>query len=285
MSEKKSIVKKITDRLKGYKKSMNKIIYFFGVILIIITSLILVDYYKLIFLSTKILNTLKTLIFIVGIYLLASLILRFTSTWVTKFLKDIETKLIIAKLYSFGIYLIATIIVFWKIGVKVENIVLFTGLITTGLAFALREVLLSMFVWFILLVKKPFRIGENIKIGDEEGLVKHIGVFYVLLSTTQNNFDEYIKIPNKTFIDKSIYNYKKKPVPLNISVVLKGEQKNLEQKMKNLNEKIDFVKIYKAPSIEGVKEYIYLKVAVFSEYQEREKNKTKIVQLILDIFK
>jgi len=39
----------------------------------------------------------------------------------------------------------------------------------TGLAFAVRDVLMSFFAWMILLRKKPFRIGDYIRIGEDEG--------------------------------------------------------------------------------------------------------------------
>ncbi len=268
-------------------KLLNKTILIFGAILILFISLILIDSYNLISLSIAIINILKTLAVIISSYFIASVIIQFTSSWSIKFIKEenIETKLIIKKIYSFMIYLLATAFVLWKIGVTIQNIALISGLLATGLAFALREVLLSFFVWFILLIKKPFRIGDNIKIGEEEGNVKHIGIFYVHLDSTPESYDDFIKIPNKIFIDKAIYNYGNRKVPFKVSMTIKSNVKDLNKKIEILNNKINFVNIYKKPYLENIDGNLYITTYLISEYDKRTENRNKIIELIINIFK
>lgn len=285
---KKNIVSKISESINNHQKGLNRLIFIFGGILALFITLIVVDNYELISFSKTIINVLKTLAVIVSSYFIASVIIRFTSSWSVKFIKDedIETKLIMSKVYSFMIYLLATAFVLWKIGVTIQNIALMSGLIATGLAFALREVLLSFFVWLILLVKKPFRIGDNIKIGEEEGVVKHIGIFYVHVDNTPESYDDYVKVPNKLFIDKAIYNYGKKPVPIKISMNIKPETKDIYKKIKLLTERMDFVEIYKKPYLENPKDnFLYITTIVYSDYHKRTENRTKITELIIEIFK
>lgn len=285
---KKNIVSKISESIHNHQKGLNRLIFIFGAILTLFITLIVVDNYELISFSKTIINVLKTLAVIVSSYFIASVIIRFTSSWSVKFIKeeDIEAKLIMSKFYSFLIYLIATAFVLWKIGVTIQNIALISGLIATGLAFALREVLLSFFVWLILLVKKPFRIGDNIKIGEEEGIVKHIGIFYVHIDNTPESYDDFVKVPNKLFIDKAIYNYGKKPVPIKISMNINPETKDIYKKIKILTEKINFVEIYKKPYLENTKDnFLHITTIVYSDYHKRTENRTKITELIIETIK
>ncbi len=285
---KKNIISKISESINNHQRGLDRLIFIFGGILALFITLIVVDNYELISFSKTIINVLKTLAVIVSSYFIASVIIRFTSSWSVRFIReeDIETKLIMSKVYSFMIYLLATAFVLWKIGVTIQNIALISGLIATGLAFALREVLLSFFVWLILLVKKPFRIGDNIKIGEEEGVVKHIGIFYVHVDNTPESYDDYVKVPNKIFIDKAIYNYGKKPVPIKISMNINAATKDIYKKIKLLTEKMDFVEIYKKPYLENPKDnFLYITTIVYSEYHKRTENRTKITELIIEIFK
>jgi small-conductance mechanosensitive channel len=161
-------------------------------------------------------------------------------------------------------------------GVTLENITLFVGLIATGLAFALREILLPFFVWFMLLTKRPFRIGDYIKIGDDEGRVKHIGTFYVFLDPLNTDLNQTIKIPNKIFLEKQVINYGgiNLPIFLKIPVTamdLKDSEKRIEEIKKNL------IKIYPEytinPKLVSDKEYVYL---LFDFTVSTKENYTKI---------
>jgi small-conductance mechanosensitive channel len=55
----------------------------------------------------------------------------------------------------------------------------------------------------LLLTKRPFRISDYIKIGDNEGKVVTIGSFYVFLKPiSYHPKDSLIKVPNKFFWKK-----------------------------------------------------------------------------------
>jgi len=141
------------------------------------------------------------------VMLITTVVLRFTANKVwTMFEKEmeVEQRIIISKLYSISLYSLAFIISFWRAGLSINNITIFAGLIATGFAFAVRDVLLSFFAWFIILNKKPFHMGDYIRIGEEQGLVTRIGTFFFTLEL--ENPDEYIKVPNSHVMTKSIYN-------------------------------------------------------------------------------
>ncbi|MFT4308938.1 MAG: mechanosensitive ion channel domain-containing protein [Candidatus Woesearchaeota archaeon] len=120
-----------------------------------------------------------------------------------------EQKILSSKLYVALIYLIAVMIIFWQVGVTLQNIALFLTLFATGLAFAIRDVIISYLAWYILLTKKPFRIGDHIRIDEHEGRVEYIGTFYVIIDEYPETYDDFVRIPNKLFLEKPIKVYGK----------------------------------------------------------------------------
>jgi MscS family membrane protein len=227
--------------------------------------------------------------------LIISVILRFTSNRVwTMFEKEmeLEQRIIISKLYSVSLYSLALLITFWKAGVSLGNLTLFIGLIATGFAFAIRDLLLSFFAWFIILNKKPFQMGDYIKIGEESGLVTRIGTFFFRLDLQAN--DEFIKIPNSQIMTKSIFNRGEGKFREEIKFALKHIPEDLEQKLNTLNTFIRTRSIFK----ENVKStlisdtlgwYIYisyptnfkqdhLKAAIFIEAHRLFEQELKLTQ-------
>jgi len=139
--------------------------------------------------------------------LVITILLRFSQNSVYNMFKkemEVEQRIIIAKLYSIALYSIAFLVVFWKAGVSLGSLTIFIGLIATGFAFAIRDLLLSFFSWFIILSKKPFQMGDYIKIGNEFGLVTRIGTFFFTLETGTQG--EFVKVPNSLILTNSIHN-------------------------------------------------------------------------------
>lgn len=244
--------------------NINKLILVLGVFLLTITALVMANSNGWIALNSGILTAFKTISIILWTYFIASIFIKLTQNKAHKLFDesvDIEQKILLSKFYTFIVYSLATAYVLWKMGVTLANITIFLGLIATGLAFALREILLPFFIWFILLTKRPFRIGDYIRIGEDEGKVRHIGTFFVFLDPINTEINETIKIPNKLFLEKQIINYG----GLNLPVVLKVpitavDLKDCSNKIKtirtNLLKKYTEYKIN--PKIISEKEYVYL---------------------------
>lgn len=134
----------------------------------------------------------------------ASLIIRLTEHRVYHLLELGSDAILLTKSYSFLVYSFFLSLIFWKLGLSIQNITIFLGLITTGFAFAVRDFIGSYLVWFIILSKRPFVIEDCIRIDKTEGVVKRIGTFY----TTVRDIDDRntIKIPNITLLQKPLLN-------------------------------------------------------------------------------
>jgi len=214
--------------------------------------------------------------------------LRLTIKKVYNYFEEPEEKLFFSKMYKIIAYLISLFIVMFTLGISPNNLVIFLGLITTGLAFAIRDILLSYFSWTILLRKKPFKIGDYIKLGDDQGRVKHIGTFFVILDPTPEFPEDYIRIPTKLFLEKSIINYGKNNFHERITFQLSNFPKN-KQKLTNLLEKEISKRIKEKNTILIIidleKEKLYLRVEYLINFEEKDKTRYELIEVIYKIFK
>lgn len=219
-----------------FKKKQVKTILLLSIILIISELIYLGFRREIITIDPVIIKFVEVFLTLIISLLVISIVLRFTSNRVwTMFEKEmeLEQRIIVTKLYSVSLYSIALLVIFWKAGVSLGNLTLFIGLIATGFAFAIRDILLSFFAWFIILNKKPFKMGDFIKIGDEKGLVTRIGTFFFRLDLQSS--DEFIKIPNSQIMTKSIHNQGGGKFRDEIKFALKSIPPDLEQKLSSLN--------------------------------------------------
>ncbi|MEA3460325.1 MAG: mechanosensitive ion channel [Bacteroidota bacterium] len=89
----------------------------------------------------------------------------------------------------------------------------FLGLLTAGLAIALKDPLTNIAGWIFILTRKPFALGDRIQIGEHAGDVIDIRLFQFTLMEIRNwvNADQstgrIIHIPNGTVFTKTQANY------------------------------------------------------------------------------
>jgi len=244
--------------------NVNKLILILGLFLLTITALIMANTKGWLILNPGILATIRIISIFLWTFFIASVFIKFTHNRVHKLFDesvDVEQRILLSKFYTFIIYSLATAFVLWKMGVTLANITIFLGLIATGLAFALREIILPFFVWFMLLTKRPFRIGDYIKIGEDEGKVKHIGTFFVFLDPINTEINETIKIPNKLFLEKQVINYGGINIPIVLKVPITAmDLKDSDTKIQEIKKKIlnKYPEYNINPKIISEKEYVYL---------------------------
>lgn len=205
-----ALLNDFTGRLKH--TFLNRTILLFLFLSAVMAVILFANQQDLIRIPQAIMEYVELVITIFLSYALASVVARLTVNNIINFFGDAfepEQKILLTKAYIGLLYSIATVFIFVQLGITVQNLAIFFGLIATGFAFAIRDVILSYIAWFILLTKKPFKIGDHIEIEGVEGLVKHIGMFYVLLDDSPETYEDFYKIPNKMFLEKPIHNYGK----------------------------------------------------------------------------
>ena len=161
------------------------------------------------------------------LYALAILIIGFKlSKWiikrisVSKAFKHMEMSVVKFLCNILKVALNATVIIAAAITIGIPATSFITILGSAGLAIGLAlQGSLSNFAGSIMIMLfKPFKIGDYVKIGDIEGTVTDINIFYTIIDTIDN---KRISCPNGSLSNSNIINYTSQAmrrVDLNFSV-------------------------------------------------------------------
>ncbi len=98
------------------------------------------------------------------------------------------------------ILIIGAITALGTIGLDVTALVAGLGLTSFALGFALQDILSNVLSGVLLLIYRPFRLGNYIRVGDKEGHVVGIDLRY----TTLRNESNFILIPNQALFKEAI---------------------------------------------------------------------------------
>ncbi len=132
--------------------------------------------------------------------------------WVMKFLERYEKRInmeptikgFIKKLVRVLLYILVILTTVSIMGVPMTSIVTLLASAGVAVSLAMQGVLSNLIGGFILILFKPIRTGEFIRVGENEGTVKAIGTFYTELATIDN---KHINLPNSSLTNAAIINY------------------------------------------------------------------------------
>jgi len=115
--------------------------------------------------------------------------------------------------YTFSIVLILILAVMW--GGSSENLTTYVGLLSAGIAIALKDLFANLAGWLFIIIRKPFEVGQRIQFDDRRGDVIDIRMFqFSLMEVTSYNEGEQstgriIDVPNYFIFTHPISNYTK----------------------------------------------------------------------------
>ncbi len=132
--------------------------------------------------------------------------------WMMKLLEKYEKRLnmeptikgFIKKLVRVLLYILVILTTVSVMGVPMTSIVTLLASAGVAVSLAMQGVLGNLIGGFILILFKPIRTGEYVKVGENEGTVKSIGTFYTELVTVDN---KHINLPNSSLTNTAIVNY------------------------------------------------------------------------------
>ena len=134
---------------------------------------------------------------------LASSIKRITLAASDHWEIDYNSRTLVSRVAYSSIWIFGSIVALGVLGLNFATLVGTLGLTSVAIGFSLRDILSNYFSGIILLVSRPFRVGDQIIIQDYEGTVTYIQ----LRATTLITYDgRTILIPNLQVFTTTIIN-------------------------------------------------------------------------------
>ncbi len=145
-------------------------------------------------------------IFIVG---------KFFANLITKFLRNIMKKAKVeATLATFlgdltyiGLMVLVVLASLSTLGIKMTSFVAIVGAATLAIGLALQNNLSNIGAGVVLMLFRPFKIGDFVDVGGVSGVVEKITLFNTELKTPDN---KAIIVPNSNILGNNIINYSAK---------------------------------------------------------------------------
>lgn len=148
--------------------------------------------------------------------------------------KEKATISIITKTGKILIWAIAVILILYKLGYNINGLLASFGLIGVIITFAAQDTAKNLFGGFVMLIDKPFVVGDWIELGAIEGIVEDLS----LRSTRIRTFDDsLITIPNSTVSNESIINWsqmKKRKITFDLVIELSNSLTQLNHAIDQL---------------------------------------------------
>ena len=136
-------------------------------------------------------------------YLIAWAGTRFINYSAPRFKADPSIVLLLSRLFYYGVLLLGIITALGTAGLNVNALIAGLGLTGFALGFALKDVLSNLLSGIMLLVYRPFRLGDQITMGSYEGTIKAIR----MRDTVLRSYDgRNIIIPNTKLITEVVVN-------------------------------------------------------------------------------
>lgn len=118
---------------------------------------------------------------------------------------DLTLKPLIASLARYGILVLTVLLVVQQFGVQTTSLIAVLGAAGLAVGLALQGTLSNVASGVMLLVLRPFRVGQFVEIAKgRQGTVREIGLFTTLIITRDG---VYVSIPNSSIFGDDIVNY------------------------------------------------------------------------------
>lgn len=144
---------------------------------------------------------------------------------VSKFLKSLT---------EFSLYALLIIIIAGQMGISMTSLIAVVGTASLALGLALQNSLANFAGGVLILMMKPFKVGDYIVCKEGEGTVSMIGLVYTTLVTIDN---KAITVPNGTLANSTVTNVTamdKRRLDLTIGIGYRSDLKKAKEILEQL---------------------------------------------------
>ena len=166
--------------------------------------------------TTEIINSITQIAADFGLRLLYAVLIIFVGRWVVKLLLKIiksalekttveETvRIFVANLLSTLLMVIIFIAAINQLGIETTSIIAMLGAAGLAIGLALQGSLANFAAGILIVIFRPYKVGDYIEAGSAAGTVLDIQIFSTVLKTPDK---KVVVVPNGTIMDSSIINY------------------------------------------------------------------------------
>ena len=143
------------------------------------------------------------LVFIIGKFI-AKKLTEVAENFMEKSNVEITLAKFLRKLIYVALLALVIIAALGTLGVQTTSFVAILGAATLAIGLALQSNLSNFGAGAVLLIFRPFKVGDFVEAGGASGVIEEIGVFNTIMRTGDNRL---IIIPNSNIIGGNIVNY------------------------------------------------------------------------------
>lgn len=166
----------------------------------------------------EIIKTVTEWVLSYGFNLLGALAIFFIGRWLARFAAnmlrtmlgkanvDVTLASFLSNLSYYSLLAIVIIAALNLLGVNTASIVAVFGAATLAIGLALQDSLANFSAGIVIILLRPYRVGDYIAMNGVEGFVREIEIFHTLLVTRNK---KSIYVPNKDAVSGNIVNYAK----------------------------------------------------------------------------
>jgi small conductance mechanosensitive channel len=121
------------------------------------------------------------------------------TSWMDATLKPLASSLV-----RYFVLIITIVAVLNQFGVETTSVIAVLGAAGLAIGLALQGTLSNVAAGVMILVLRPFKVGDYVEAGGTAGTIKEVGLFGTELATPDNVF---ISVPNSSIVGGAISNY------------------------------------------------------------------------------
>ncbi|NLS17317.1 mechanosensitive ion channel [Rhizobium sp. P40RR-XXII] len=177
-------------------------------------------------------SLLGAIILLIGGWILAGIISRSAYRVISR-IRGIDETLasFFQNVLHYSLLILVFITVLGQFGVQTASIIAALGAAGLAIGLALQGTLQNIAAGIMLLILRPFRVGEYIETANVKGYIKDIGLFATEMKTADGL---YLMAPNSTLWNTPIINYNREPDRRQELTVALGEKVDVDLARKTI---------------------------------------------------
>ncbi len=152
--------------------------------------------------------SLSTLISALLVLIICCVTIRIAMSLITRAMErtrlDGALKSFICTAVRVALWVLAIIITADCLGIPTTSLVAALSVAGLALSLSIQNIMTNLFSGITLLITHPFGAGDFVSVGENQGTVKSVGLFYTVMVTTDN---KTVSIPNGDVTASSVTNF------------------------------------------------------------------------------